>query len=317
MTKNSANKTDVAQGAPTEEAKGVQLLLNQSSSAYSKLPMLEVICDKFIRLASGSMRNYMADMVDIKMVGITSTRFGDYMANCSNSIIGLFKASSLNNIGLLTIESKLVYSMVDILFGGRKVPPVLKVEDRPFTSIETGIARNISELILTELGNSFEQVMHVNFELERLETNQKFAMVLRPEDNVVAIELEVILDQRSGHLTVLLPYITLDPIKKLLAKSYTAASGHKDPAWVSHLETEVARSQVKVEVSLHGKGIIFGQLAELKVGQTIMLDKPSDCPCNLILNGNTIASVALGCVGENVAVTMLTDGIKMVQGGQE
>lgn len=309
-TENAVAKDD-AESVVGDE-KGIMLLLNKGTASYNRLPMLDVICDKFVRLASNSLRNYLADMVDVKIAGIRNLRFGDYIGEATDRTICIFKSEELANIGLLSIESKLVYSMVDILFGGRKVPPVLQVEERPFTSIEIGIVRSISELLLTELGQSFEQVMPISFDLDRVETNPKFAMVLRPEDVVIIVDLEVALDQRSGGLSILLPYITLDPIKKLLAKSYVGNPGQKDPMWTRHIEWEISQSKVELQVVLNGHGIMFAEAAELAVGKTILLDKCGDSPWTITINKTNVGKAELGRVDDNIAVTLLSDGIKVI-----
>ncbi len=298
-------------GNATKEC-SISILLNPGTETYSRLPMLEIICDKFVRLASNSLRNYTADMVDVRIMGLRSTRFGEYMETAPERIISIFKSEALSNIGLLAVESKLVYAFVDILFGGRKVPPVLKVEERPFTSIEIGMVRSISEILLADLSNSFEQVISLHFDLDRIETNHKFAMVLRPEDAIAVIDLEVALDQRAGGLSILLPYITLDPIKKMLAKSYVGNQGQKDPLWMRHIEGEINKSKIKLEVRLNGTGIMVGEVADLVVGKTIVLDKFGDHPWDVLINKIKVGKAELGRIGDNVAITLVSEGIRII-----
>src|SRR5690606_15717090 len=66
-------------GGGGNKNRGVRALLDQSVVNYEKLPMLEVIYDKFERVLSTSLRQYTADNVDVTNMNITSVRVGDYL----------------------------------------------------------------------------------------------------------------------------------------------------------------------------------------------------------------------------------------------
>ena len=67
-------------GAPPEEAKtGIEAMLDKALLSYERLPMLEVVFDRFVRMLSTSLRNFTSDNVDVDIHSITSLRFGDYV----------------------------------------------------------------------------------------------------------------------------------------------------------------------------------------------------------------------------------------------
>ncbi len=58
---------------------GIQAIINSSLVSYERLPMLEVVFDRLIRMMSTSLRNFTSDNVEVSLDNITSIRFGDYL----------------------------------------------------------------------------------------------------------------------------------------------------------------------------------------------------------------------------------------------
>jgi flagellar motor switch protein FliM len=225
-------------------------------------------------------------------------------------MIAVVKAIEWDNFGLIIIDNSLSYSIVDILFGGRKVAPTLKVEGRPYTSIEQSMVQSIIELLLNDLSSSFEPVSPVTFQLERMETNPRFATIARPEDVALLLSLQVEMESRSGTIELLLPFSTIEPVKKLLAKSFIGERGSKDPTWANHLEEEIFQTKVTIDAAINGKTATIKDVVSLNVGDTIVLDKFANDDIYLRIDGIKISSGKLGKFDDKVAV-QLTDDINL------
>jgi flagellar motor switch protein FliM len=76
----------------------------------------------------------------------------------------------------------LVYTFVEILFGGKKsiTAQIKRDTSKGLTSIEYAIARQISEIVLTEMSTAFESISSTTFSFERLESNPNFVAIARP-----------------------------------------------------------------------------------------------------------------------------------------
>src|SRR5690606_4647711 len=98
---------------------GIEALLYKSRDNYEKFPMLEVIFDRFARSMSTTMRNFTGENSEITIENITSIRFEDYLNSIPlPAMISIFQAVEWENVGVMTIDSSLVYSLIDILLGG-------------------------------------------------------------------------------------------------------------------------------------------------------------------------------------------------------
>ena len=99
--------------------------------------MLEIVFDRLVRLMTTSLRNFTSDNVEVSLDRITSVRFGDYLNSIPlPAILSVFKAEEWDNFGLLTVNSSLIYSIIDVLLGGRRGQTAVRVEGRPYTTIE-------------------------------------------------------------------------------------------------------------------------------------------------------------------------------------
>ncbi|MBM3566955.1 MAG: flagellar motor switch protein FliM, partial [Alphaproteobacteria bacterium] len=169
----------------TEKA-GIQAILSSGMVSYERLPMLEVVFDRLVRLMSTSLRNFTSDNVEVSLDNIASTRFGDYLNSIPlPAMLGVFKAEEWDNYGLMTVDSSLIYSIVDVLLGGRRGTAAMRIEGRPYTTIERSLVERMIHVMLGDLSAAFEPLSPVSFRFERLETNPRFATISRPSNAAI------------------------------------------------------------------------------------------------------------------------------------
>ena len=97
-------------------AGGIRAIVDSGVVSYERLPMLEIIFDRMIRLLSTSLRNFFQDNVEVTLDNITSVRFGDYLNSIPLPVqLAVFRAEGWDNSGLVTVESNLAYSTLDLL----------------------------------------------------------------------------------------------------------------------------------------------------------------------------------------------------------
>ena len=285
------------------ELTGVQALINSALVSYERLPMLEIVFDRLVRLATTSLRNFTSDNVEVSMESISSVRFGDYLNSIPlPAILSVIKAEEWDNFGLLTVDSNLIYSMIDVLLGGRRVGGQILVEGRPYTTIELALARRMIEVILEDTHKAFEPVTDVSFKLERLETNPRFAAISRPANAAILIELRIEMDDRGGKIEILLPYATIEPIREQLLQMYMGEKFGRDPIWEGHLATEIYAADVQLEAVLHEFDLPLNRILNLTAGETIMFDRAPSEPIKLRCGDVDLTEGVMGHIGNHVSV---------------
>ena len=286
-------------------SRGVDAIIYRSRDNYEKFPMLEVVFDRFSRSISTSLRSFTGENSEITIENITSIRFEDYLNSIPlPAMISIFQAVEWENVGLITIDSALIYSLVDILLGGGKAEGVFRVEGRPFTTIEQDIIKNFSRLILEEITSAFTPVTTVSFRMDRLETNPRFATITRPSSPVVIVSCRIEFDGVGGKIDIVLPYATLEPVKELLAQMFSGETFGSDVSWEGFLSEEIKTTTLKIRAELDKKVISLKDLAALKVGSTIVMENKPDDNFKLTCNGVELFDGKLGSTEENVAISL-------------
>lgn len=291
------------------DTSGIRALINSAMVSYERLPMLEILFDRLVRLLTTSLRNFTSDNVEVSLDNISTMRFGDYLNSIPlPAMISVFKAVEWDNYGLLVVDSNLIYSIVDVLLGGRSAPAV-RIEGRPYTTIETNLMGQMVEVILADTETAFEPLSPVKFELERLETNPRFAAISRQANAAILIKLRIDMEDRGGRVEFLLPYATLEPIRDLLLQGFMGEKFGRDNIWESHLATEIYYTDIALEAVLDEMILPLSRIMNLEVGETIALNCGPDDPVSLRCGGIPLTTGTIGKINQNIAVKVET-GIK-------
>jgi flagellar motor switch protein FliM len=286
-----------------QDKSGVRAIINSALVSYERLPMLEIVFDRLVRLMTTSLRNFTSDNVEVSLDSITSIRFGDYLNSIPlPAILAVFHAEELDNYGLFTVDSNLIYSIVDVLLGGRRGSSAMRIEGRPYTTIERTLVQRMVEVIMQDMCAAFEPLAPVNFTLDRLETNPRFAAIARPANAAILVKLRIDMEDRGGRTELLLPYATLEPIRKLLLQQFMGEKFGRDSIWESHLATELWSTRVSIEAILDEQTMPLQQVMGLEVGQTMMLGAGPDSRIQLRCGGVPLLTGRMGRVGSSVAV---------------
>jgi flagellar motor switch protein FliM len=267
--------------------------------------MLEIVFDRLVRLMTTSLRNFTSDNVEVSLDSITSVRFGDYLNSIPlPAILSVFKAEEWDNFGLFTIESNLIYSIVDVLLGGRRGTTALRIEGRPYTTIETNLVKRMVEVVLEDAEVAFKPLSPVKFALDRLETNPRFAAIARPANAAILVHLRVDMEDRGGRIEMLLPYATIEPIRELLLQGFMGEKFGRDDIWEGHLANELWNADVTLDVVLDEQQLPIGQVMNFAVGDTLMLDTGPEDPIEVRCGDIKLTRGTMGRVGDHVAVNV-------------
>ncbi|WP_350334841.1 flagellar motor switch protein FliM [Coralliovum pocilloporae] len=285
------------------EQSGIRALIDSAMVSYERLPMLEIVFDRLVRETTTSLRNFTSDNVEVSLDSISSVRFGDYLNSIPlPAILSVFKAEEWDNFGLVTVDSNLIYSIIDVLLGGGRGTAAIRVEGRLYTTIETNLVRRMIEIILTDAERAFAPLTPVHFSLDRLETNPRFAAISRPANAAILVQLRIDMEDRGGKIELLLPYATIEPIRELLLQMFMGEKFGRDPIWEGHLATEIFHSDMDVDAVLFERHIPLSEVLELEVGNTLLFDVSPQDPVGIKCGDVLLTEGTMGRFGEQVSV---------------
>jgi flagellar motor switch protein FliM len=257
---------------------GIMELINSALVNYERLPMLDVVFDRLVRLMSTSLRNLTSDNVEVSLDHISSVRFGDYLNSIPlPAMLSIFKAEEWDDRGLMVIDSALIYSIVDVLLGGRRGTSALRVEGRPYTTIETRLIERMATVVLNDLSAAFDPLSPVTFRMDRIETNPRFATITQSNNAGVLARLRIDMGDRSGRIEIMIPYATLEPVREILLQMFMGEKFGRDTIWESHLTRELFQTDVNLSAILGETTVSLNDILNWEIGSTVILNtRPED-----------------------------------------
>ncbi len=257
-------------------------LANQDRIIRGRMPVLEIVNDRFARLCTSALTNVIRKRVELNPISIDMTKFGDFIrALPVPTSINIFKMEPLRGNAIVVVDARLVFALVENVFGGQGAQP--KIEGREFTRIEQSIIDKVIQIVLENMEESWRPVHDVKMELVRSEINPQFAAIVPPSDVVVVINFEVELDSSLGSMVMCLPYATIEPIRSKLHASFQTERLEIDHTWVSRLKDRLLETPIELKIKMGETQITANQLMRMKVGDILVLDTDVEqlLPCTV------------------------------------
>ncbi len=297
------NLLGIHSSSRNETRSGMLALVNNNDVSYERLPMLEVVFDRFERILTTSLRNFTSENVDINVDNIVAQRFGDYLNSVPlPAMIAVFRASQWDNFGLITVDGQMIFGIVDVLLGGRRGNATTRIEGRPYTTIEASLVERLVRLILDDLKAAFAPITEVELLFERIETNPRFAAITRPSNACVVMQLRIDMQERGGTIEFVLPYATLEPARELLIQKFMGERLGRDSIWENHLARELLETDLEIEAVLFEQDMSLRDISEFEVGTTLSLGTTPDASIELRCGGTIMLTGRVGRRGDRLGI---------------
>ena len=282
---------------------GFQAILNSTMVSYERLPMLEIVFDRLVRMMATSLRNFTQDNVEVSLDSIESMRFGEYIDSLTlPTLLSVFKAEEWDNYALMSLDSSLVYSTVDVLLGGRRGTAAMRLEGRPYTTIELNIVKDMMQLILSDLSTSFDPITSVNFIYDRMETNPRFATISRVSNAVIVAHLRIDMEDRGGKIDLMIPYATLEPIREVLLQMFMGERFGRDTIWEKHLISQLWETDVEIKAVLKEFTLKLGDIAKWEKGSFLPLEMYPHEDIKIFCGDVPLLTGTMGRNAENIVI---------------
>jgi flagellar motor switch protein FliM len=284
VAEGSLDTSNAGGGVKKQDAREVQAydLTNQDRVIRGKMPTLDLIYERFVRLFRMSLSNSLRKIASISIISTDLLKFGEFVNTLPiPSCVGILRSESLRGPALLVFESKLAYALIDSYFGGTD-RPYSKIDGKEFTRIELMIMNKVMSLSIADLEEAWSPVHKISLLHLRTETNPQFVGVVPLSEVIISTTFEVELENASGTIALVIPYSTIESIKNKLNSSFQSDTDRTDKVWIENLEEHMLSTQASVSVNLGETSITVGDLVNLNIGDIIPLNQ--DCDGELVLN---------------------------------
>jgi flagellar motor switch protein FliM len=245
--------------------------------------------------------NFHVSLVSIEQV--TYEEFIHSLLDPSLSII--FNMSPLEGTGVLELSPEIVFVMLEKLMGGKSHKTA-----QPFkslTEIERTLIENLSQEILSLSTGAWENIAEFRPTFEQVETNPQFVQVVTPTETVLLVSLDVRVEEVSGTIQYVLPYISLEPILGNFSTKYwfEKTSRVLDTDFRDSIKKQIKNCRIPVKVILGSTLISIKELLELQVGDVVLLNKKSDDALGVMVGYAEKFSARPGLCDDRIAVKIV------------
>ncbi|MGE0115368.1 MAG: flagellar motor switch protein FliM [Steroidobacteraceae bacterium] len=236
-----------------------------------RMPTLEMINERFARLFRISLFNMLRRSPEISVAPIQMNKFAEYVHSLHvPTNLNLITVKPLRGTGLLILEPKLVFAIVDNFFGG--TGRHAKIEGREFTATEYRIIHMILKNAFTDMKEAWSHVFKLDFEYQNSEINPHFANIVSPTEIVVVTKFHIELDGGGGDLHLTVPYSMIEPLREVLDAGMQSDRVEHDERWLQSMREEIEDAEVELSLNLGRSRITVGELMNLKAGDILPTD---------------------------------------------
>ncbi len=299
---SSGGSSDSSSGDDGDENIQTYDLTNQDRVIRGRMPILEIIYERFIRQFRVSLSNSLRKISTISIISTDLLKFGEFVNTLPiPSCMCIMRFNELRGPALLVFESKLAYAIIDSYFGGTD-RPFTKIEGKEFTQIELSFMRKIMDMAINDLEEAWAPVHRIDAQYLRTEINPQFVGVVPPSDVIIATTLEVEFESASGTIMIVVPYSTIEPIKQKLSSSFQTDNEMADSIWTTAMNEHIRNTKATVIVRLGEAEMTLGDLLTLEPGDIIPLNQDASGEVSVTVEGVEKMKCLMGTHKGNRAV---------------
>lgn len=244
----------------------------QERIVRGRMPTLELIHERFARHLRIGMFNFMRRNPQVSVAPVSVGKYSSFLNDLVvPSNINVMQVAPLHGTALLIIEPRLVFSIIDIMFGGSGRYNA-RIEGREFSNTEQRIILRTIDLICAEYRKAWSEVYPLSLEYTRSEMQPQFANIANPTEIVVSARFDVELGDQGGAILLCMPYVVLEPIRELLYSTLNASAQSSNRRWQGLLSQEIQPTEVEMRAEIAQAEISVGELAGLQVGDIIEIE---------------------------------------------
>ncbi len=264
------------------------------------LPGLDLIYERWVKTFREEIRKILPKINMVSKESIYLSRFNNFMYKIPMpSSYTTFTMRPLKETALLVIDSRLVFTIISVMFGGPAKP--FKVEGREFTKLETYIIKDFIDSALQTLENTFAAIFPLTVEKRSTELNPALAKITSGNEKVIIAECIIDIDGFEAPIYFCYPQGMFLPIKDVI---YSEFSGEVDEVWRERLKDLLLQTPVKVSLDLAKKSYFMKEIIEWDVGTELMLDVSKEDPVILKIGDKEKFVCRLGKVKERYAALL-------------
>ncbi len=279
----AATSTPESKSEPKKPASKVRVLAydfkRPERVGKDQMRALQSLHDGFSRNFGASLSAVLRSVVEVRLISVDQLTYSEFVYSLEiPTCFNLLKPQPLEGNWVLDISPSLLYPIIDRMLGGTVGgDSSLK---RPLSEIELRLAGRITSVFLRELQAAWANVIQLDIEVERVESNPQLVQIVPPNEVVVMVSFELSMGNIRGMANLCIPFNTIERVGSMLTNNSWVgyASTRANSETKGRLLTRLDGSLADVIVTLARSTIKTTDLFDLEVGDIISTEKDVNQP---------------------------------------
>ena len=260
-------------------------LTAQDRIIRGRMPTLEIIHDRFVRLFRLTLSNALRRVVDINVRSTELIKFGEFIKTLPvPTSMNLFRMTPLRGNAMMVFETRLVFTLVEMFFGGGGDMEA-KTEGRDFTEIESRMIKRVIISGLEDLQTSWRPVFPAQVNYVRSEVNPQFVSIVPHSEIVVVVTFDIEIGRAPMSIIVCVPYSMIEPIRTRLNAGFQSEQDEKDNTWSNRFKQNLQKVDVELIAKLGEMNISVRDFLNLQKNDVLYLEHETKSPISIEVNG--------------------------------
>lgn len=208
--------------------------------------------------------------LSVSLLQVSEVPFSDFVArNTDASDFQIFEIEALENLCVWGLDLRLVFVVVDCMFGGQGKLPVAGAVQRPWTPIEQRIRHRLWESLANAYEAPWQSLLPQRLHVLRQERLARNLRLTQEQSTVYSAEFSIELNQSTFGASFCLP---VTQQLQALWSAQVSKGVAVDAVWGKELRRQLRQAPLEATALLAEQNITVGQLLQLSVGQVLSLD---------------------------------------------
>lgn len=293
------------------EGNVVEHIITVASLSYDRLPVMEVIFERFSMSLTPALKIYTSGTADVVMENLQYMTCGEALEGLTiPSFVALVRVGGGGQMGMI-LDGELMYNNLEVMLGGSKAPQGRR-EARTFTMIEKRLGSRFCEVVLQELSDSMAHFTETALTIDSVEGNPRNAMLASFDTPCMRVCFRVSLGEREGRMTFIIPTTAIEENPALSASSVMPGRQGDDKATREIMAGALREADVRLTVVLCALKLPMSQILSLEPGQVIPLNIEADQDVTVHCSNRTMFKANVGRKrNDNLAVQVTSDLIEL------
>lgn len=312
----SDGQVDAEEMKETKGQKRIRTYDFKRPNKFSKdqIHSLQNIYENYCRNLTTYFSGQLHSLIDCKVLSIDQLTYDEFIRSLpSPTVLGLYSLNPLEGTALMEISPALAFAIVDRLLGGQGET---EEKNRELTEIERTIIEHRLVQIIELTEEAWAEVYELKPQFVAMETNPQFTQIVAPNEMIVLVTLEVMVEEAVGMINLCMPYLVLEPILDKLSTLFLFSTQAKvtSPEQTQAIRKKIEYAKIDMVAFLGRSEILVRDLLGLTRGDVIPLNQSVNTALPIYVGDFMKFKSVPGLAGEHMAV-QITEIVE--EGGAE